>query len=150
MPMKKPIYDTMLMSNGEASLPEVPIAIIHAVSVVPILAPMMTEMAWANVSKPAFTNDTVITVVAVEDWTEAVTSVPVNIPVKRLVVMAPRTWRNCGPAIFCKASLIAFIPNMRRASEPSNLKITQIDIFCSLGITGHKDTKIISNSRHLS
>ena len=89
--MKKPIYDTMLMSNGEASLPDVPTAMIHAVSVVPMLAPMMTEMACASVSKPALTNETVITVVAVEDWTDAVTSVPVNIPVKRLVVMAPST-----------------------------------------------------------
>ena len=35
----------MLMSNGEASLPDVPTAMIQAVSVVPILAPMMTEMA---------------------------------------------------------------------------------------------------------
>ena len=52
---------------------------------------MMTEMAWASVSRPALTNETVITVVAVEDWTDAVTSIPVNIPVKRLVVMAPRT-----------------------------------------------------------
>ena len=88
----------------------------------------MTEMAWARVSKPAFTNDTVITVVAVDDCTEAVTSVPVSTPVKRFVVIAPRTWRNCGPAIFCNASLIDFIPNINRASEPSNLKITKVDI----------------------
>ena len=64
---------------------------IHAVSVVPMLAPMMTEMACANVRRPALTNDTVITVVAVDDCTEAVTVIPVSTPVKRLVVMAPRT-----------------------------------------------------------
>ena len=46
----------------------------------------MTEMACAKVSRPALTNETVITVVAVEDCTDAVTSIPVNIPVKRLVV----------------------------------------------------------------
>lgn len=86
-------------------------------------------MACAKVSNPAFTNETVITVVAVEDCTEAVTSIPVSIPVKRLVVMAPRTWRSCGPAIFCRLSLIDFIPNMRSASEPNNLNITSIDIF---------------------
>ena len=61
---------------------------------------MMTEIACASVSSPALTNDTVITVVAVDDCTEAVTSIPVSMPVKRLVVMAPRTWRNWGPAIF--------------------------------------------------
>jgi len=63
---------------------------IHAVRVVPILAPMMTEMACASVSSPALTNDTVITVVAVDDCTAAVTSTPVKMPVTRLVVIAPR------------------------------------------------------------
>ena len=101
---------------------------IHAVSVVPMFAPMITEMACASVSSPALTNETVITVVAVDDCTDAVTSIPVNIPVKRLVVMAPRTCRNCGPAIFCNASLIDFIPNMRSASEPRSLNNTSIKI----------------------
>ena len=57
-------------------------------------------MAWARVRRPALTNETVITVVAVEDCTEAVTNIPVSSPVKRLVVIAPRMWRNCEPAIF--------------------------------------------------
>ncbi len=111
----------MLMSN------DIPADIIQAVSVVPMLAPMMTEMACASVSSPALTNDTVITVVAVDDCTEAVTRVPVSRPVKRLVVMAPSTWRSCGPAIFCRASLIDFIPNISRAKEPRSLK--NISIF---------------------
>ena len=83
MPRKNPIYETMLMSN------DAPNAMIHAVNVVPIFAPMMTEMAWASVSRPALTNETVITVVAVDDCTEAVTTEPVNNPVMRLDVMAP-------------------------------------------------------------
>ena len=87
---------------------------------------MMTEMACASVSKPALTNDTVITVVAVDDCTEAVTRVPVSMPVKRLVVMAPSTWRSCEPAIFCSESLMDFMPNIRRASEPRSLKRTNI------------------------
>ena len=95
----------------------------------PILAPMMTEMAWAKVSKPALTNDTVITVVAVDDCTAAVINVPVRMPIKRLVVMAPRIWRSCGPAIFCRLSLIVFIPNISKANEPISLKKIQIDIF---------------------
>jgi hypothetical protein len=107
---------------------DIPADIIHAVSVVPMLAPMITEIACANVRRPALTNDTVITVVAVEDCTEAVTRVPVNIHVIRLVVIALRTCRNCGPAIFCKLSLIDFIPNINRAKEPRSLKIIQIDI----------------------
>jgi len=115
------MYETMLMSN------DAPNAMIHAVSVVPMLAPMMTEMACASVSSPALTNETVITVVAVDDCTDAVTSVPVSMPVKRLVVIAPSTWRNCGPAIFCRASLMDFIPNMRSASEPSSLNSINIE-----------------------
>ena len=111
---------------------DIPADMIQAVSVVPMLAPMMTEMACASVRSPALTNETVITVVAVEDCTEAVTSIPVSMPVKRLVVIAPKTCRNCGPAIFCRASLIDFIPNMRSASEPSSLKIIQIDIVIDL------------------
>ena len=112
---------------------DAPNAMIHAVSVVPMLAPMMTEMACASVSSPALTNETVITVVAVDDCTEAVTSVPVSMPVKRFVVMAPNTWRNCGPAIFCRASLMDFIPNMRSASEPSSLNSINIGkMFVSL------------------
>ena len=48
-------------------------------------------MACTRVSSPAFTNDTVISVVAVLDCTAAVTNIPVSIPVKRFVVIAPRT-----------------------------------------------------------
>ncbi len=44
------------------------IEIIHAVTVVPILAPMMTLMYSARVNSPALTKLTTITVVAEEDW----------------------------------------------------------------------------------
>ena len=103
-------------------LKENPADMIHAESVVPMLAPMITEMAWARVSRAALTNETVITVVAAEDWTATQTSMPVSTPVKRLVVMAPRTWRSCGPAIFWSASLITFMPYISRAMEPRSLK----------------------------
>ena len=93
-----------------AILNEKPSVMIHAVKVVPMLAPIITEMAWARVSSPAFTNDTVMTVVAVDDCTEAVTNIPVSIPVKRFLVIVPRMWRSCEPASFCSASLIVFIP----------------------------------------
>jgi hypothetical protein len=95
---------------------------------------MITDIACAKVSKPALTKETVITVVAVEDWTDAVTNIPVNMPVKRLVVIAPKTWRNCGPAIFWSASLIDFIPNIKRAREPRSLKSIQIDIKRNINI----------------
>ena len=71
-------------------LKENPADMIHALMVVPILAPMMTEIAWARVRRAAFTNDTVITVVAAEDCTATVTRAPVATPDSRFVVMAPR------------------------------------------------------------
>ena len=83
---------------------------IQAVSVVPILAPMITEMACASVSSPALTNDTVMTVVADDDCTAQVTNVPVSMPVNRFVVIRPRICRNPDPAIFCRASLMVFMP----------------------------------------
>ena len=61
---------------------------------------MITEMACAKVSNPALTNDTVMTVVADDDCTAHVINVPVSMPVKRFVVMAPRICRSCDPAIF--------------------------------------------------
>lgn len=41
--------------------------IIHAVTVVPILAPIITPIDWESVNKPAFTKLTTITVVADDD-----------------------------------------------------------------------------------
>ena len=97
-------------NTASMKLNEKPKLIIQAVSVVPMLAPMMTDMAWASVRRPALTKETVITVVADDDCTAAVTNIPVNIPVNLFLVIVPRMWRNCEPAIFCKASLITFIP----------------------------------------
>ena len=101
-------------------------AIIQAVSVVPMFAPMMMLMACSKVSKEALTKETVITVVAVELCTAAVTPIPVSMPVKRLVVIRAKTCLNFGPAIFCNASLIVFMPKIRRASEPSRVKTVVI------------------------
>ena len=70
----------------------------------------MTDIACANVNRPAETKETVITVVAEDDCTAQVTKVPVSIPLKRLDVIRPRMWRKLEPAIFWSASLIVFIP----------------------------------------
>ena len=96
--------------TASMKLNEKPKLIIQAVSVVPMLAPIMTDMAWASVRRPALTNETVITVVADDDCTAEVTNIPVNIPVNRFLVIVPKMWRSCEPAIFCRASLITFIP----------------------------------------
>jgi len=75
-----------------------------------MLAPMMTEIACVSVSSPAETKDTVMTVVADDDCTAQVTIVPVSMPLSRLPVIRAKMCRKLGPAIFCKASLIVFIP----------------------------------------
>ena len=85
----------------------------------------MIEIACISVKSPALTKETVINVVAVELCTEAVTNMPVSIPVKRFVVMVPSTCRSCGPAIFCSASLIDFMPNMSSAKHPNIFRAIQ-------------------------
>ncbi len=102
--------------------------IIHAVAVVPIFAPMITEIACASERRPALTKLTVSTVVAVEDCTAAVTNAPVSSPVKRLVVIAPRTLRKWPPVSFWSASLIVFIPYIRRARHPRSFRKVKIVI----------------------
>ncbi len=74
-----------------AMLKEKPADMIQALSVVPMLAPMITEMACERVRRAALTNDTVITVVAADDWTATQTAIPVITPVMRLVVILPST-----------------------------------------------------------
>lgn len=99
---------------------------IHAVIVVPMLAPKMTPTDFASGSKPAFTKLTTITVVADDDCMIAVINNPVKTPVNRLEVMEDNIPRMPSPATFCKASLIIFIPSKKRPSEPtivSKLKI---------------------------
>ena len=85
---------------------------------------MMTLMACDSVNSPADTNDTVITVVADDDCTALVTSVPVSIPVNRFVVIFANMCLSCGPAIFCSASLIIFMPKISSPSAPSNFSDT--------------------------
>ena len=73
---------------------------IQAVTVVPMLAPMMTPMALARESRPAFTKLTSINVVAVEDWTRAVTTIPVRTRLNAVEVMAAMKDLSLSPAIF--------------------------------------------------
>ena len=82
----------------------------HAVTVVPMLAPMMTPMAWASVSRPALTKLTTITVVAEEDCITEVMPSPVSTPLRGFDVMAERKLRMRSPAAFCRPELIRFIP----------------------------------------
>ena len=75
-------------------------AIIQAVIVVPIFAPIITPIAWRRVRSPAFTKLTVITVVALEDWMTAVTPSPVATPFRGLEVIEETNFRSPLPAAF--------------------------------------------------
>ena len=72
----------------------------QAVTVVPILAPIITLIDWESVSSPALTKLTTITVVAEDDCTKAVINIPVSTPVTRLVVITVRILRKRSPANF--------------------------------------------------
>lgn len=109
-------------ANAAISTLNPKIEIIQAVTVVPILAPMMTLIDSARVSNPAFTKLTTITVVAEEDWIRAVINTPVKTPVTLLVVIAVKILRSLSPATFCKPSLIIFIPYRKSPNEPMSFK----------------------------
>jgi hypothetical protein len=87
---------------------------IHPVMVVPMLAPIIRAMDSARVTNPAFTKLTTIKVLAEDDYTKAVTRKPVIIPIKGLLVMLASTLRMAVPVIFCRPSLICFMPKMKK------------------------------------
>ena len=101
--------------------------IIHAVTVVPMFAPMMTPMDCASVIKPALTKLTTITVVALDDWMRAVIRIPVITPITRFFVIAVKILRKRSPANFSRPSDIVFIPKRNNASDPTSEKMLIIN-----------------------
>ena len=91
----------------------------HAVTVVPILAPIITLMACFKVIRPEFTNPTTITVAAEELWITAVTPRPVRSPAARFVVSLPRRSLSFSPALRSSACPITLMPNRKRLKPPS-------------------------------
>ena len=101
--------------------------IIHAVTVVPMFAPMMTPIDCASVISPAFTKLTTITVVALDDWISAVISTPVSTPITRFFVITARILRRRSPANFSRPSDMVFMPKRNNASEPMREKMLIIN-----------------------
>ena len=96
---------------------------IQAVTVVPILAPMITAIALPRASRPALTKLTIRSVVAVELCTMAVTTMPVRMHLKWLEVILAMKIRMRFPAIFCNPPLIRDIPYRNIAREPNRVRI---------------------------
>ena len=64
-------------------------------------------------------------------------------PVKRFFVIVPSTWRNWLPAIFCRLSLMSFMPNIRSASEPNNLNSMIGDIVKKVFLWGNRESGML-------
>ena len=96
---------------------------INAVIVVPILAPIITEAACVSVISPTFTKPTIITVVADELVTIAVTAAPVPTPKKRFLVAFDISLRIDLPAAVSRLVPIIFIPIMKAATPPNSNSI---------------------------
>ncbi len=86
--------------SGENILPHSLRDTIQAVIVVPILAPIMTPTACVNVSNPALTNPTTITVVAELLWIIAVMAAPISTATNRFLVRNPIHDFTLSPADF--------------------------------------------------
>ena len=98
---------------------------IHAVTVVPILAPIITEMDSPKVNNPAFTKLTISTVVADEDCIIDVIIIPDNTPTNLFLVIDERIRRILFPATFCKDSLIIFIPKRNMPNAPISVNASK-------------------------
>ena len=94
------------------------------VTVVPILAPMITPTDCDNFIIPLFTKLTTKTVVALEDWIIPVNIIPRRSPIIELFVNFSSTSLIFWPATFCKPSLIRFIPYK---NKPTPAKIDNIN-----------------------
>ncbi len=82
----------------------------HPVTVVPILAPMITPIACARFIRPALTNPTTMTVVADELWITAVIAAPSITPVSLFLVSTSRSDFILFPAAFSSPCAIICIP----------------------------------------
>lgn len=129
------------IASAEMSALKPKIAIIHAVIVVPIFAPIITLIACESVSKQAFTKPTTITVVALDDCITEVTPKPVITPLIGFPVSREIIFRKPSPALFCSEVLNIFMPQRNIPNEPNKVKI---DIIIYL-ILKFYDTKVYEN-----
>ena len=101
---------------------------IHAVIVVPTLAPRITPTALDKLIIPELTKPTTITVVAEDDWIIAVTPAPSNTAINLLEVSFSRIISSLPPDAFLRPSPNTSIPYKNRASPPINVKKPKISM----------------------
>ena len=83
---------------------------IQAVSVVPMLEPMITPMVCPSSIMPEFTRPTSITVIAEEDWMAMVMPAPNRRLLKGLEVILFSNRSSLPPAIFSRLLDMVFMP----------------------------------------
>ena len=109
--------------------PLIPVKLnIHAVMVVPTLAPIITPIALESFMIPEFTKPTTITVVADDDCITAVTSIPTIKPLKVLLVSFSSICSSLPPESFSRPSPIVFIPYRNSASPPKRVRTAKMSI----------------------
>ncbi|MPN08667.1 hypothetical protein SDC9_155952 [bioreactor metagenome] len=123
---------------------------IHAVTVVPILAPIMTPTDCDSFMMPEFTKPTTITVVAEELCITAVTSIPINTPLIGDEVSFSRIFSRRPPSVFSSAVPIICIPKRKNASPQIRLNTLKRFIaflsrlvFCTFFTYNHNFTSIL-------
>ena len=99
------------------------------VIVVPIFAPNVIPTDCSKVMIPALTKPTSITVVAPDDWINAVNKAPHTTAIYLFLVQRSKMVLNLPPAACCKLSLIYFIPKRNSANPLSNCVINTYIFF---------------------
>src|SRR5262245_41377456 len=114
-------------------------AMICAVNVEPILAPMIIGTVWASVIRPAETKPTRSTVVMVEEFNKAVIAAPATRPLNRLEVILPSTTGNRAPAMAFRPSVSSCRPNRKSARPAASCPsiLTRFRSCRLVGVAGH-------------
>jgi hypothetical protein len=94
---------------------------IQPVLVVPTLAPTITPSAAGKESSPALTKPMVVMVVALEDWTSAVSPTPERNAAGGVPVAHSSTRCNELPAAALRLSDIRIMPTRKRPTPPSRV-----------------------------
>ena len=117
------------IENCEPPAPES--AIMNAEMVVPMFAPIIMEVACVKVISPTLTKPTIITVVAAELFTIAVTTAPVPTPAKRFEVVLDISERKPLPAAFSMLPPIRCIPIINTVMPPKRKNALLIIVITS-------------------
>ena len=108
-------------------------------SVVPMLAPMITDIAGLNATTPALTSPTTITVIAVLDCSTPVISVPEISPLIGVPATLPRMLRIRCTARFWMPSDMNSSPSMKMPSPPITGTAMSLNTSIAMSLPWHAD-----------